>query len=80
MKEIKVEDIPEEIIETLEARKEHFIRNCEGRTPRCNEASLPGMVTQRSCVYGGARVILMPITDAIHLSMDRWAAQHAHGT
>lgn len=67
MKEIKVEDVHEEIIETLEARKEHFIRNCEGRTPRCNEASLPGMVTQRSCVYGGARVILMPITDAIHL-------------
>ncbi|MCQ8904162.1 MAG: nitrogenase iron-molybdenum cofactor biosynthesis protein NifE [Methanothermobacter sp.] len=55
------------LIETLPSRREHFKRSCGGGGPRCNEASVPGMVTQRSCVYGGARVVLMPITDAAHL-------------
>lgn len=67
--DIRVPKIPEEIINTLKSRKKHMCVKKDGTNsiPSCNEASVPGMVTQRSCVYGGARVVLMPITDAIHL-------------
>ena len=34
---------------------------------RCNEDSLAGAVSQRACVYCGARVVLNPVTDAVHL-------------
>ena len=66
---IKVPEIPSEIIKTLKSRKKHMCVKKDGTNsiPSCNEASVPGMVTQRSCAYGGARVVLMPITDAIHL-------------
>lgn len=33
----------------------------------CNNDSLAGAVSQRACVYSGARVVLNPITDALHL-------------
>ncbi|MDR2141931.1 MAG: nitrogenase iron-molybdenum cofactor biosynthesis protein NifE [Deltaproteobacteria bacterium] len=33
----------------------------------CDKASLAGAVSQRACVYCGARVVLNPITDAFHL-------------
>ncbi|MEN4007262.1 MAG: nitrogenase iron-molybdenum cofactor biosynthesis protein NifE [Methanobacteriaceae archaeon] len=61
--------VSEPIIKTLESRLDHMcIKKSEDeRGPCCNTASVPGIVTQRSCVYGGARVVLMPITDAIHL-------------
>jgi len=67
--DIEIPEIPKEVISTLKSRKKHMCIKKEGNesTPACNQASVPGMVTQRSCVYGGARVVLMPITDAIHL-------------
>jgi nitrogenase molybdenum-cofactor synthesis protein NifE len=34
---------------------------------KCDTDSLAGCVSQRACVYCGARVVLNPITDAIHL-------------
>jgi len=34
---------------------------------QCNEDSLAGAVSQRACVYCGARVVLNPVTDAAHL-------------
>jgi nitrogenase molybdenum-cofactor synthesis protein NifE len=34
---------------------------------RCDAESIAGCVSQRACVFCGARVILNPITDAIHL-------------
>lgn len=34
---------------------------------RCDADSIAGCVSQRACVYCGARVVLNPITDAIHL-------------
>jgi len=34
---------------------------------RCETDSIAGCVSQRACVYCGARVVLNPITDAIHL-------------
>lgn len=34
---------------------------------KCDTYSVAGCVSQRACVYCGARVVLNPITDAIHL-------------
>lgn len=53
----------------LEGRKK-FIMKKEGETPLvidCDQDSLSGAVSQRACVYCGARVVLNPITDALHL-------------
>lgn len=33
----------------------------------CDQGSVSGAVSQRACVYCGARVVLNPITDAIHI-------------
>lgn len=57
------------IIDTHPSRRKHmcFKGMNKDSSPHCNKPSHPGTVTQRSCVYGGARVVLMPITDAIHL-------------
>ncbi len=44
--------------------------NCETHdkgAPKFCKKSEPGEGTERSCAYDGARVVLMPITDAIHL-------------
>ncbi len=53
----------------LNERKE-FIRS--GKTAsktaiKCDSDSLSGSVSQRACVYCGARVVLNPITDAFHI-------------
>jgi nitrogenase molybdenum-cofactor synthesis protein NifE len=37
------------------------------RTVRCDAQSVSGSVSQRACVYCGARVVLNPVTDAFHL-------------
>jgi nitrogenase molybdenum-cofactor synthesis protein NifE len=54
----------------LEERKE-FIRydkeGCGGGGIRCDANSVSGSVSQRACVYCGARVVLNPITDAFHI-------------
>ncbi len=34
---------------------------------KCDADSIAGCVSQRACVYCGARVVLNPVTDAIHL-------------
>jgi nitrogenase molybdenum-cofactor synthesis protein NifE len=39
----------------------------EKGAPKFCKTSEPGEGTERSCAYDGARVVLMPITDAIHL-------------
>ena len=39
----------------------------EKGAPRFCKRSEPGEGTERSCAFDGARVVLMPITDAIHL-------------
>lgn len=58
----------EPVIETFESRKKHMCVKGDGLSiPTCDKASLPGTVTQRTCVFGGARIVLMPITDSIHL-------------
>ena len=37
------------------------------KTLQCDADSVAGCVSQRACVYCGARVVLNPITDAVHL-------------
>lgn len=39
----------------------------KGTALKCNEESVSGSVSQRACVYCGARVVLNPITDAFHI-------------
>src|SRR6266545_1525573 len=53
------------------ARPDHYDAvDCETHelgAPKFCKKSEPGEGTERSCAYDGARVVLMPITDAIHL-------------
>jgi len=53
----------------LEERKSsiHSKDSCHGDGIRCEKASVSGSVSQRACVYCGARVVLNPITDAFHI-------------
>lgn len=54
----------------LEERKSSILlKNAKGdRKPiACDRASVAGSVSQRACVYSGARVVLNPITDAFHI-------------
>ncbi|PRX30419.1 nitrogenase molybdenum-cofactor synthesis protein NifE [Orenia metallireducens] len=54
---------------TLEERKDSILRNSkqEKKDLKCDQNSVAGAVSQRACVYSGARVVLNPITDAYHL-------------
>lgn len=40
---------------------------CNGNGLHCDSNSVSGAVSQRACVYCGARVVLNPITDAFHI-------------
>ncbi|HCF49373.1 MAG TPA: nitrogenase iron-molybdenum cofactor biosynthesis protein NifE [Syntrophomonas sp.] len=55
--------------ETLLKARTGFIRTKGERMPTqsCEADSVSGSVSQRACVYCGARVVLNPITDAVHL-------------
>ncbi|MBC2396092.1 MULTISPECIES: nitrogenase iron-molybdenum cofactor biosynthesis protein NifE [Clostridium] len=57
---------PQEIIEERKGFVCYNSQNKSG-TLRCDENSVSGAVSQRACVYCGARVVLNPITDAFHL-------------
>ncbi|WP_124064782.1 nitrogenase iron-molybdenum cofactor biosynthesis protein NifE [Clostridium sp. E02] len=55
----------------LDARKNSILvkGSCSGATGSicCDSNSVSGSVSQRACVYCGARVVLNPITDAYHI-------------
>lgn len=54
----------------LEERKESIVikeKDCCGQGIKCDADSISGAVSQRACVYCGARVVLNPITDAFHI-------------
>ncbi|ROR28453.1 nitrogenase molybdenum-cofactor synthesis protein NifE [Mobilisporobacter senegalensis] len=54
----------------LEERKDfilHKQEGCTGNGIKCDMDSISGAVSQRACVYCGARVVLNPITDAFHI-------------
>ena len=57
--------------DVLEERKQFILYKssggCSGNGMRCEENSISGAVSQRACVYCGARVVLNPITDAYHI-------------
>lgn len=61
MKSLATEDI-------LEQRRESVCINGRQRGAiQCERDSVAGAVSQRACVYCGARVVLNPITDAYHI-------------
>ena len=51
----------------LEDRKDFIRQGGGGGSIRCEASSVSGAVSQRACVYCGARVVLNPITDAYHI-------------
>ena len=55
------------IVKVFEGREGHIQQKGDGLPLACNNESLAGAVSQRACVYSGARVVLNPITDALHL-------------
>ncbi len=58
-----------EKVNILEERKEFIVCNekIRGGNLKCGSDSVAGSVSQRACVYCGARVVLNPITDAVHI-------------
>lgn len=60
----------QDIIETFKERKGYIGQKQQGNLQlplACSTDSLAGAISQRACVYSGARVVLNPITDALHL-------------
>lgn len=53
----------------LDERKASILEadGCAGPGIACEQASAAGAVSQRACVFCGARVVLNPITDAFHI-------------
>ncbi len=52
----------------LDERKDHILIKKSGSDGiKCDQDSVSGAVSQRACVYCGARVVLNPITDAVHI-------------
>lgn len=65
-----VMDVPEPVLwdTVLEERKASIItKGKQKKHLKCDIDSVAGCVSQRACVYCGARVVLNPVTDAIHL-------------
>jgi nitrogenase molybdenum-cofactor synthesis protein NifE len=58
------------MIELLPDRENQVVRK-DATTPAadmvCGKASTAGAVSQRACVFCGSRVVLYPITDALHI-------------
>lgn len=57
------------IIKVFEEREGHIVEKCDcgSMSLSCGNESLAGAVSQRACVYSGARVTLNPLTDVLHL-------------
>ncbi len=55
----------------LEDRRDYIVKKqkggCGANGLKCDTNSVSGAVSQRACVYCGARVVLNPITDAFHI-------------
>jgi nitrogenase molybdenum-cofactor synthesis protein NifE len=57
-----------EAIKVIDGRQGHILKKGGNSTAlSCNNECLAGAVSQRACVYSGARVVLNPVTDALHL-------------
>ncbi len=57
------------VISTLDERQPYIAlkKAKKGGELACDNTSIAGSMSQRACVYSGARVALNPVTDAIHL-------------
>ncbi|WP_406660669.1 nitrogenase iron-molybdenum cofactor biosynthesis protein NifE [Methanolobus sp. ZRKC3] len=56
------------VINTLDERQPYIALKQKNNTElACDNTSIAGSMSQRACVYSGARVALNPVTDAIHL-------------
>jgi nitrogenase molybdenum-cofactor synthesis protein NifE len=56
------------VVEILEARKQQVLeKGKDVYTLECEKPSAAGSVSQRACVFCGSRVVLYPISDALHL-------------
>lgn len=64
MAELKRNDILTEREKSILTKS---IGGCSGDGMKCDTDSVSGSVSQRACVYCGARVVLNPITDAYHI-------------
>ncbi|OPY56166.1 MAG: Nitrogenase molybdenum-iron protein alpha chain [Pelotomaculum sp. PtaU1.Bin035] len=52
----------------IEERRDFILtKGKQKRQLKCDADSVAGSVSQRACVYCGARVVLNPVTDAVHL-------------
>jgi len=52
----------------LESRQDFIAtKGKQKKQIKCDADSIAGCVSQRACVYSGARVVLNPVTDAVHL-------------
>jgi len=68
--DVPLQDKQVEKDDVLDARKSSILRKqdgCGGNGMHCDSNSVSGAVSQRACVYCGARVVLNPITDAFHI-------------
>lgn len=59
-------------IDVIPGREGHICKKTAAAGPgggaiRCDQESLAGAVSQRACVFCGARVVINPIADALHL-------------
>ncbi len=59
--------IPLNDVEIKEREKSIVIKGKQKKQLICDTESIAGCVSQRACVYCGARVVLNPVTDAVHL-------------
>jgi nitrogenase molybdenum-cofactor synthesis protein NifE len=58
------------VVNTLDERQPYIALKQAKRNDTalaCDSTSLAGAMSQRACVYSGARVALNPVTDAVHL-------------
>lgn len=58
------------MIELLPERQPQVVRKTDGASATamaCGKASTAGSVSQRACVFCGSRVVLYPISDALHI-------------
>ncbi|MDR3173232.1 MAG: nitrogenase iron-molybdenum cofactor biosynthesis protein NifE [Treponema sp.] len=56
------------MVEILEARKQQVLeKGKDSYALECEKPSAAGSVSQRACVFCGSRVVLYPISDALHL-------------
>lgn len=56
-------------LKEIEERKDFIVckKKDKGKKIKCDAMSIAGAISQRACVYCGARVVLNPITDAYHI-------------